>query len=206
MAGIGGAEIPSRYFEQYYTVSPVSSVTRIIEAIEGGDAKAAEELLPLVYEELRKLAAFKLAQQSPDQTLQPTALVHEAYLKLLGDGNHSWQDRRHFFAAAAEAMRHILVDRARRKASERHGGGWRRIDLDSVVVAAETTDENVLLINEALEKLAARDAEAAELVKLRFFAGLTFPQAAEVLGQSERSAKRTWAYARAWLFKEIQKS
>jgi RNA polymerase sigma factor (TIGR02999 family) len=184
----------------------VSSVTRIIEAIEGGDAKAAEELLPLVYEELRKLAAFKLAQQSPDQTLQPTALVHEAYLKLLGDGNHSWQDRRHFFAAAAEAMRHILVDRARRKASERHGGGWQRIDLDSVVVAVETTDENVLLIHEALEKLAARDAEAAELVKLRFFAGLTFPQAAEVLGQSERSAKRTWAYARAWLFKEIQKS
>jgi RNA polymerase sigma factor (TIGR02999 family) len=206
MPGIGGAEISSRCFEQDGILSAVSSVTRIIEAIEGGDAKAAEELLPLVYEELRKLAAFKLAQQSPDQTLQPTALVHEAYLKLLGDGNHSWQDRRHFFAAAAEAMRHILVDRARRKASERHGGGWQRIDLDSVVVAVETTDENVLLIHEALEKLAARDAEAAELVKLRFFAGLTFPQAAEVLGQSERSAKRTWAYARAWLFKEIQKS
>jgi len=189
----------------YGIISSVSSVTRIIEAIEGGDAKAAEELLPLVYEELRKLAAFKLAQQSPDQTLQPTALVHEAYLKLLGDGNHSWQDRRHFFAAAAEAMRHILVDRARRKSAARHGGGWQRIDLDSVVVAAETTDENVLLINEALEKLASHDAEAAELVKLRFFAGLTFPQAAELLGQSERSAKRTWAYARAWLFKEIQK-
>ena len=186
-------------------VSPISSVTNIIEAIESGDPKAADELLPLVYEELRKLAAFKLAQQSPDQTLQPTALVHEAYIKLLGDGNHSWQDRRHFFAAAAEAMRHILVDRARRKAALRHGGGLQRIDLDSVVVATETTDENMLIINEALEKLAAHDAEAAELVKLRFFAGLTFPQAAEVLGQSERSAKRTWAYARAWLFKEIQR-
>jgi RNA polymerase sigma factor (TIGR02999 family) len=162
-------------------------------------------LLPLVYEELRKLAAFKLAQQAPDQTLQPTALVHEAYLRLLGDGNHSWQDRRHFFAAAAEAMRHILVDRARRKAAVRHGGGWRRIDLDNVVVAAETTDENILLINEALEKLATHDAEAAELVKLRFFTGLTFPQAAEVLGLSERSARRMWAYAQVWLFKEIQK-
>ena len=158
-----------------------------------------------MYEELRKLAAFKLAQQPPDQTLQPTALVHEAYLRLLGDGNHSWQDRRHFFAAAAEAMRHILVDRARRKAAVRHGGGWQRIDLDNVVVAAETTDENILLINEALEKLATHDAEAAELVKLRFFTGLTFPQAAEVLGLSERSARRMWAYAQVWLFKEIQK-
>ena len=158
-----------------------------------------------MYEELRKLATFKLAQQAPDQTLQPTALVHEAYLRLLGDGNHSWQDRRHFFAAAAEAMRHILVDRARRKAAVRHGGGWQRIDLDNVVVAAETTDENILLINEALEKLATHDAEAAELVKLRFFTGLTFPQAAEVLGLSERSARRMWAYAQVWLFKEIQK-
>lgn len=158
-----------------------------------------------MYEELRKLAAFKLAQQPPDQTLQPTALVHEAYLRLLGDGNHSWQDRRHFFAAAAEAMRHILVDRARRKAAVRHGGGWQRIDLDNVVVATETTDENILLINEALEKLATHDAEAAELVKLRFFTGLTFPQAAEVLGLSERSARRMWAYAQVWLFKEIQK-
>jgi RNA polymerase sigma factor (TIGR02999 family) len=183
----------------------MNDVTRIFEFIEQGDPKAADELLPLVYKELRKLAAFKLAQQSPDQTLQPTALVHEAYLRLLGDGKHSWQDRRHFFAAAAEAMRHILVDRARRKAAVRHGGGLQRIDLDRVVAAAETTDENILLINEALEKLAAHDAEAAELVKLRFFAGLTFPQAAEVLGQSERTAKRVWVYARAWLFKEIQR-
>ena len=182
----------------------MSNVTVILDAIQSGDPRAAEELLPLVYEELRKLAAIKLAQQPPDQTLQPTALVHEVYLRLLGEGNHSWQNRRHFFAAAAEAMRHLLVDRARRKASLRHGGGWRRIDLDNVVVAAKTTDDNILLVNEALEKLTAHDAVSAELVKLRFFGGLTFPQAAEVLGLSERTAKRSWAYARAWLFKQIQ--
>ena len=182
----------------------MSEFTGNLEAVERGEPKAAGELLLLVYAELRRLAAFKMAQQSPDQTLQPTALVHEAYLKLLGDGNHSWQDRRHFFAAAAEAMCHILVDRARRKAAARHGGGLRRIDLDHVVLATETTDENVLPVGEALEKLTAHDAAAAELVKLRFFTGLTFPQAAEVLGLSERTAKRMWSYARAWLFKEIQ--
>ena len=182
----------------------LGGLTNILQALEQGDPKAAEELLPLVYAELRKLAAFKLAQQSPDQTLQPTALVHEAYLKLLGDGSHSWTDRRHFFAAAAEAMRHILVDRARRKAADRHGGGWLRVDLSGVVVANETTDENILLLNEALEKLAAHDGPTAELVKLRFFGGLTFAQAAELLGLSDRTAKRMWTYARAWLFKEIK--
>jgi RNA polymerase sigma factor (TIGR02999 family) len=182
----------------------MSEVTVILEAIQKGNPKAAEELLPLVYEELRKLAAAKLALQSSDQTLQPTALVHDAYLKLLGDGSHSWQDQRHFFAAAAEAMRHLLVDRARQKATVRHGGGWRRVDLDGVVVAGKTTDDNILLINEALEKFAAHDTAAAELVKLRFFAGLTFLEAARVLGLSERTAKRLWSYARAWLFKEIQ--
>jgi RNA polymerase sigma factor (TIGR02999 family) len=182
----------------------MSEVTQVLAAIEKGDPKAAEELLPLVYAELRKLAAFKLSQQSPDQTLQPTALVHEVYLKLLGDGNRSWNDRRHFFFAAAEAMRHILVDRARRKAAVRHGGCLQRVDLDNVVVAAETTDENILLVSEALEKLTTLDAATAELVKLRFFGGLTFVQAAEVLGLSERTAKRMWTYARAWLFKEIQ--
>jgi RNA polymerase sigma factor (TIGR02999 family) len=182
----------------------MSEITVILNAIEKGDSKAAEELLPLVYEELRKLAASKLASQSPDQTLQPTALVHEAYLRLLGDGSHSWQDRRHFFAAAAEAMRHLLVNRARRKAAVRHGGGWRRVDLDDVVVAAKATDDNILLISEALESLTAHDPVAAELVKLRFFAGMTFQEAAEVLGLSERTAKRYWAYARAWLFKEMQ--
>jgi RNA polymerase sigma factor (TIGR02999 family) len=182
----------------------MSEVTVILEAIHKGDPKAAEELLPLVYEELRKLAASRLALQSFDQTLQPTALVHEAYLKLLGDGSHSWEDRRHFFAAAAEAMRHLLVDRARRKATLRRGGGWRRVDLEHVVVAAKTTDDNILLIHEALEKFTAHDPAAAELVKLRFFAGLTFSQAAQVLGLSERTAKRSWSYARAWLFREIQ--
>jgi RNA polymerase sigma factor (TIGR02999 family) len=182
----------------------MSEITVILNAIEKGDPKAAEELLPLVYEELRKLAASKLASQSPDQTLQPTALVHEAYLRLLGDGSHSWQDRRHFFAAAAEAMRHLLVNRARRKAAVRHGGGWRRVDLDDIVVAAKTTEDNILLISEALENLAAHDPVAAELIKLRFFAGMNFREAAEVLGLSERTAKRYWAYARAWLFKEMQ--
>src|SRR5262245_30568283 len=145
-----------------------------------------------------------MSRQPADQTLQATALVHEAYLKLLGDGDHSWNDRRHFFAAAAEAMRHILVDRARRKAAIRHGGGQVRINLDDVVVAADTTDETIVLIHEALEKLTVRDPGVAELVKLRFFGGLTFQQAAEVIGLSERTAKRQWAYARAWLFKEIQ--
>jgi RNA polymerase sigma factor (TIGR02999 family) len=182
----------------------MSDVTIILDAIQRGDRRAPEELLPLVYDELRKLAAFKLAQQTPDQTLQPTALVHEVYLRLLGREHRSWQDRKHFFAAAAEAMRHLLVDRARRKATARHGGGWQRLDLDNVVVAASTTDENILLVNEALEKFAAHDAAGAELVKLRFFGGLTFPQAAKVMGISERTAQRSWAYARAWLFREIR--
>lgn len=184
----------------------MSNVTVILDAIQKGDPKAAEELLPLVYDELRKLAAFKLAEQPPNQTLQPTALVHEVYLRLLGNGTHSWQDRKHFFAAAAEAMRHLLVDRARRKAAARHGGGWQRIDLDDAVIAANTSDENVLLVSEALEKLAAHDPTSAELVKLRFFGGLTFPQAAEVMGIPERTAQRSWAYARAWLFREIKNS
>ena len=182
----------------------MSEVTVILENIQKGKPKAAEELLPLVYDELRKLAASKLAQQPPDHTLQPTALVHEAYLRLLGDGNRSWQDRRHFFAAAAEAMRHLLVDRARRKRALRHGGGWHRVDLDNVVVASKTTDDNILLINEALEKLTVHEPTCAQLIKLRFFGGLTFPQAAEVMGMSERTAKRSWAYARAWLFREIK--
>ena len=184
----------------------MSEVTVILDSIQKGDPKAAEELLPLVYDELRKLAAFKLAQQPPGQTLQPTALVHEVYLRLLGNGNNSWQDRKHFFAAAAEAMRHLIVDRARRKATARHGGGWRRLDLDKVVIASNTSDENILLVSEALEKLATHDPASAELVKLRFFGGLTFSQAAEVMGISERTAQRFWAYARAWLFREIKNS
>jgi RNA polymerase sigma factor (TIGR02999 family) len=184
----------------------MTNVTAILDAAQSGDPKMAAELLPLVYEELRRLAAAKMAGQPPNQTLQPTALVHEAYLRLLGNGDHSWQNRRHFFAASAEAMRHILVDRARSKAAARHGGGQLRLDLDKVVVAAEASDESVVLVNEALEKLAAHDPATAELVKLRFFAGFTFAQAAELTGVSERTAKRMWAYARAWLFDEIRRT
>ena len=182
----------------------VSEVTRMLETLD--EPQAAEKLLPLVYDELRRLAAHRMAAQSPDHTLQATALVHEAYLRLLGNGEHTWQNRRHFFAAAAEAMRHILVDRARRKAAVRHGGGLARLNLDDVFVASDASDDTVMLVNSALEKLALHDATAAELVKLRFFAGLTLAQAGELLGFSERTAKRTWAYARAWLYQEIQHS
>jgi RNA polymerase sigma factor (TIGR02999 family) len=181
----------------------VDDVTQILQAAEAADPKVADQLLPLVYDELRRLAAAKMANERPGQTLQATALVHEAYLRLVGNGAHSWQDRRHFFGAAAEAMQHILVDRARRKAAVRHGGEMTRLNLDEVLVASEATDENVVRVNDALEKLATRDRDAAELVKLRFFGGFTIVDAAELLGISERTAKRTWAYARAWLFKEL---
>lgn len=182
----------------------VSESARTVELQD--DPLVAEKLLPLVYDELRRLAGRRMAAQSSDQTLQATALVHEAYLRLLGNGEHTWQNRRHFFAAAAEAMRHILVDRARRKAAVRHGGGLARLNFDDVLVASEATDDTVMLVNDALEKLAAHDEAAAELVKLRFFGGLTLAQAAELLDCSERTAKRTWAYARAWLYQEIQHS
>jgi RNA polymerase sigma factor (TIGR02999 family) len=184
----------------------MTDVTHILKAMHDGNPAAAEQLLPRVYEELRKLAAARMASQPADHTLQPTALVHEAYLKLLGDGSHSWNDRRHFFAAAAEAMRHVLVDATRRKAAVKHGGhaSRKQLDLEHVVAAGQTTDENILAIHTALGKLAAQDAQAAELVKLRFFAGLTFPQSAEILGLSERTAKRLWTYARAWLYRELQ--
>lgn len=184
----------------------MDDITQILQTADAADPKVAEKLLPLVYDELRRLAAAKMANERPGQTLQATALVHEAYLRLVGNGAHSWQNRRHFFGAAAEAMRHILVDRARRKAAVRHGGEMTRLNLDEVLVAAEATDENVVRVNDALEKLAARDREAAELVKLRFFAGFTSAEAAELLGLSERTAKRTWAYARAWLFKELTRA
>lgn len=180
----------------------MSDITSVLHSVE--DPHVAEKLLPLVYDELRRLAARRMAAQGSDHTLQATALVHEAYLRLLGNGDHTWQNRRHFFAAAAEAMRHILVDRARRKAAVRHGGGQVRLNLDEVLVASEASDDAVMLVNDALEKLAAHDAHAAELVKLRFFAGLTLAQAAELLDCSERTAKRTWAHARAWLYQELQ--
>ena len=181
----------------------MSEVTRILDAIQQGDPNAAEELLPLVYDELRKLAAHRMAGEDPGQTLQATALVHEAWLRLGGDDQPSWQNRAHFFAAAAEAMRRILIDNARRKNYLRHGGGAERVNLDGLDLAASVDDEQLLALNEALDHLAAHDATKAQVVKLRFFAGLTNEQVARVLGVSEPTVKRHWAYARAWLFREI---
>jgi len=181
----------------------MSDVTRILEAIGQGDPKAADQLLPLVYQELRKLAAHKMAGEPPGQTLQPTALVHEAWLKLVGQENRKWQDRNHFFAASAEAMRRILVDNARRKRTQRHGGGQQRVELDDIKLAVEN-DDVLLAVNDALEKLAVSDKQKAELVKLRYFVGMTIEEAAQVLGISAPMAKRHWAYARAWLSEEIR--
>jgi len=183
----------------------MSDVTRILNAIERGEEKATDELLPLVYEELRILAAQKLSKETPGQTLQATALVHEAYIRLVGDESRSWDNRGHFFAAAAEAMRRILIDSARRKKSARHGGHRHRLDLAGVEPAAEQAFEDLLALDEALEKLAATDGPKAELVKLRYFAGLTLEQAAQALGISRSSACENWAYARAWLHAEISK-
>jgi RNA polymerase sigma factor (TIGR02999 family) len=181
----------------------VNELTVILRRIEQGDPHAANELLPLVYEELRKLAAQKMAHEPAGQTLQATALVHEAWLRLGGDDQPKWQNRAHFFAAAAEAMRRILIDNARRKKFLRHGGGAERVPLDGLELAAGMEDEQLLALHEALNRLAEHDAQKAELVKLRFFTGLTNEQAAEVLGVSEPTVKRHWAYARAWLFREM---
>lgn len=183
----------------------VSDVTRILESAQNGDSKAADELLPLVYSELRKLAAAKMAQERPNQTLQPTALVHEAWLRLVGNQNQQWNGRAHFFGAAAEAMRRILIERARRKAAVKRGSGCVHVDLDQVDIAADANSDTLLVVDEALEKLQREDPRAAELVKLRFFSGLTLEEAGEVLGFSERSAKRCWAFARAWLYAEMGK-
>jgi RNA polymerase sigma factor (TIGR02999 family) len=181
----------------------VTELTVILQRLEQGDPHAANELLPLVYEELRQLAAQKLAHESPGQTLQATALVHEAWLRLGGDNQPAWDNRRHFFAAAAEAMRRILIDNARRKRAFRHGGGAKRVSVDVLELAAQLDDEQLLALNEALEQFSIHDARKAELVKLRFFVGLTNEQAARVLGVSEPTVKRDWAYARAWLFREM---
>ena len=179
-----------------------NEVTAILAAIEQGDPRAAEQLLPLVYDELRKLAAQRLAREKPGQTLQATALVHEAYLRLVGPADdRRWEGRGHFFAAAAEAMRRILVEAARRKKRLRHGGGLRRVELPADGPAIDGPPEDVLAVHEALDRLAAADAQAAELVKLHYFAGLTIDQAAGVLGVSPRKAYIIWAYARAWLFR-----
>jgi RNA polymerase sigma factor (TIGR02999 family) len=185
-------------------VVPMSEVLRILGAIEQGDPHAAGQLLPLVYDELRKLAAQKLAQEQPGQTLQPTALVHEAYLRLVGadEGRH-WDSRGHFFAAAAEAMRRILVDAARRKGSLRRGGARQRFELAADDLPAAVAGDALLDLDAALGKLAAADPQAAEVVKLRVFAGMTVEEVAGFLGVSPRTVKRTWAYARAWLGREL---
>jgi len=179
----------------------MSEVTRILSAIERGDPHAAEELLPLVYDELRKLAAQRLAQEKPGQTLHATALVHEAYLRLVGaEQTQDWNGRRHFFAAAAEAMRRILIDRARHKQTRKAGGGRRRLDLDDIEPALEEENgDRLLALDEALRQFEAEDPRGAELVKLRFFAGLTAEQAAAALGVSTSTAEKHWAYARSWL-------
>jgi RNA polymerase sigma factor (TIGR02999 family) len=182
----------------------VSDIAHILETVVQEDPQSAEILLPLVYEELRRLAESKLAAQPPGQTLQATALVHDAYLRLIGDGERSWKDRRHFFAAAAQAMRHILVDRARSKAALRHGSGQVHLNLDDVTIAASAPDRQVLSVDEALAEFAGVDAAAAELVTLRFFGGFTIPQAAELMGISERRAKAFWIYARTWLSRRLQ--
>ena len=184
----------------------MSDVSRLLQQIESGDLFAADQLLPLVYDELRKLATVKLAQEKPGQTLQATALVHEAYLRLVGqDGAAAFANRRHFFAAAAEAMRRILIDQARQKASLRRGGDLQRHDVAHVEIVLAEPCVDLLSLNEALERFACRDPEKAQLVKLRYFAGLTIPQAAQALGISATTADRYWAYARAWLHAELSR-
>jgi RNA polymerase sigma factor (TIGR02999 family) len=184
----------------------MSEVTRILSAIEQGDPQAAEQLLPLVYDELRKLAAQKMAQESPGQTLQATALVHDVYLRLVDvEKAQQWNSHGHFFAAAAEAMRRILIDQARRKQSQRHGGGLLRHDLEDLPIAVPEPSLDVLAVNEALERFEQVDPLKARLVKLRYFAGLTIPQAADALGISSTTADRYWSYARAWLHAELRK-
>jgi RNA polymerase sigma factor (TIGR02999 family) len=184
----------------------MSDVTRILVAIEQGDAKAADELLPLVYEELRRLASLKMLREQPGQTLQATALVHEAYIRLVGSEDRQWSGRTHFFAAAAESMRRILIENARRKQRQKHGGGHQRVGLDDAEISIEEPSTNLIALDEALTKLAEEDKTVAELVKLRYFAGLTLEQAANILGVSRRTADRYWAYARAWLYQEITKA
>jgi RNA polymerase sigma factor (TIGR02999 family) len=182
----------------------MADVTRILSAIEQGDPSAAAELLPLVYDELRKLAAARMAAEAPGQTLQPTALVHEAYLRLVGGSQpQGWNGRGHFFAAAAEAMRRILVDNARRKRTEKHGGAHKRVDLESGCLVSEAPSMDLLALDEVLIKLAKVEPAKAELVKLRFFAGLSMPEAAAVLNISLATAERHWTFAKSWLFAEL---
>ena len=181
----------------------MTEVTRILNAIDQGDARAANDLLPLVYDELRRLAALKLSHEKPGQTLQATALVHEAYIRLVGSDDRQWDSRGHFFAAAAEAMRRILIENARRKQRPKHGGDHQRVNLDEACSLADGRSEDLLALDEALTKLADMAPARAELVKLRFFVGMTIPEAAEVLGISHATAERHWTYARVWLYCEL---
>ena len=183
----------------------MSDVTQILQAVERGDAKAAHELLPLVYNELRRLAAYRMAQEAPGNTLQPTALVHDAWLRLVGDEASKFENRAHFFGAAAEAMRRILVESARRKKALKRGGDLQRVDADEVEVPLPMPGEELLALDAALDRLATVDSRASEVVKLCFFVGLTQEQAAHELGISRATAERLWSFARAWLFQEMKK-
>jgi RNA polymerase sigma factor (TIGR02999 family) len=179
-------------------------MTRMLESIQQGDPKAADELLPLVYAELRNLAAYKMAQNAAGHTLQPTALVHEVWLRLVGGENPTFENRAHFFAAAAEAMRHLLIDSARRKLARRHGGGMQRVDVENVDLALPAAEDHLLAVNDALDRLALSNPVQAQVVKLRFFVGMTAAESAEVLGLSERTVKQYWSHAKTWLYREIQ--
>jgi RNA polymerase sigma factor (TIGR02999 family) len=188
-------------------LATMSDVTRLLDAAAAGNTQAAGELLPLVYDELRRLAAARISREAPGQTLDATALVHEAYLRLVGTRSASaaFDNRGHFFSAAAEAMRRILIDQARRKQADRHGGGWHRLDVMEIELAVDSCGDELLAVHEALSQLAAKDPSAARLVELRFFAGLTLEQSAAALGIPARTAYRQWAYARAWLRRELDR-
>jgi RNA polymerase sigma factor (TIGR02999 family) len=198
--------LPSDTLAHAFTGSAMSDVTQILNALQRGEHQSTDELLPLVYAELRKLASARLAHEAPGQTIQATELVHEAYLRLVGlSSGQNWEGRRHFFAAAAEAMRRILIDRARRKQRLKHGGHLDRVDFEEIEVPSAPPNDELLAVDDALAELARVDAPAAELVKLRFFVGLTQAQAAEIVGVSTRTADNIWAFARAWLYKAIRR-
>jgi RNA polymerase sigma factor (TIGR02999 family) len=182
----------------------MSDVTHILVEASRGNPQATDELLPLVYEELRRIAAARMAQEAAGQTLQPTALVHEAWLRMVGEGARTWQNRAHFFGAASEAMRRILIDNARRKSRLKRGGDQQRIDLEDVDLAAASPDDKILMIDEALERLKAEDEEKGRIVVMKFFGGLTNQEVAQNLGVTERTVERQWAYAKAWMFRQIQ--
>jgi RNA polymerase sigma factor (TIGR02999 family) len=182
----------------------MSDATVMLAAVERGDPNAAEQLLVLVYDDLRRLAAFKIARESPGQTLQPTALVHEAWMRLAGSENVSFANRAHFFYAASEAMRRILIDRARRKLTQRHGGGYKRVNLEDFDPAAPEVEEMLLVVNEALDRMALEHPVQAKLVKLRYFAGMTNEEVSQVMGISVSTAKNYWAFSRAWLLNAIK--